>query len=356
MQQTNNPYSDLKIFCHPDKLQAILSRERTAPLYVRIKPTNVCNQNCSYCVYANDAVIDNRSVDRREFIPWDKMQEIIRDLHEIGTKAITFSGGGEPLCYPYICDTVDMVRNYGIDYAMITNAQALREKERSVLRAAKWLRVSLDSVNTEMYKKIRGVDTFATVIDNITSFAKEKDDKCTLGINFVVTKDNYLNIFEFCKMLSEVGVNNIKLSPLMIKGKIPEYHASIQKEVEEQIVRVKEELQRPEFVLIDKYTDDDSFDENYQKQYSCCHVKEIFTVIGADCKVYYCHQRAYTEQGMIGDLKGQSFKELWFSEETTSKFDQMDAKKECNFRCVFDERNQLLNDLCNMDKQHINFI
>ena len=78
MQQINNVYNDLKILCHPDKLDAILNGRRTAPLYVRIKPTNICNQNCWYCVYANDKVVENRSVDRRESIPWEKMQEIIK--------------------------------------------------------------------------------------------------------------------------------------------------------------------------------------------------------------------------------------------------------------------------------------
>jgi len=356
MQQINNPYSDLKILCHPDKLKAILNQERTAPLYVRIKPTNVCNQNCSYCVYANDAVIDNRNVDRKVSISWEKMQEILKDLHEIGTKAITFSGGGEPLCYPRICDTLGLVQDYGFDFAMITNGQALNQRERSVLREANWVRISLDSINKEMYTKIRGVDTFSHVIDNIGHFAKEKKDKCVLGINFVVTKENYLHIYDFCKMMSAIGVNHVKISPLMVKGTIPEYHASIRGQVGEQIQKVKEELQNSQFALIDKYTDDDSFNKNFKKKYSRCCIKEIFTVIGADCKVYYCHQRAYTEKGCIGSIESQSFRELWFSDETSKRFRNMDAGKECNFRCVFEERNQFLNILVNMDKQHINFI
>lgn len=355
MRQINNPYSDLKILCHPDKLNAILNRERTAPLYVRIKPTNVCNQNCNYCVYANDAVIDNRVVNRRTSIPWDKMKEILDDLIGMGTKAITFSGGGEPLCYPHICDALEIVNKNGIDYAMITNGQALLERERVALANASWVRISLDSVNKEMYKKIRGVDTYPIVMNNISKFAKEKNVDCTLGVNFVTTKDNYKSIYELCGILAEMGVNNVKISPLMVKG-APEYHEEIKGEVEEQIRKVKEEIVNSNFTLIDKYTDDASMDTDFKKTYSCCYIKEIFTVIGADSKVYYCHQRAYTKDGEIGDLTNQSFRKLWLSEETIQKFQKMNAQKECNFRCAFEERNQLLDSLVSMDKKHINFI
>lgn len=57
---------------------------------------------------------------------------------------------------------------------MISNGQALDETAREALKDAKWLRISLDSVNQEMYQKIRGVDTYPTVIENTKKFAKEK--------------------------------------------------------------------------------------------------------------------------------------------------------------------------------------
>lgn len=356
MEQINNVYSDLKILCHPDKLDALLKQKRTAPVYVRIKPTNICNQNCWYCVYANDAVIENRLVNKQEFIPWDKMQELITDLSEMGTKAVTFSGGGEPLCYPYILETLHMVRKKSIDYAMITNGQAMGEKEREALSSAKWIRISLDSTNQEMYKSIRKVNTFNQVIDNVSNFAKEKNTDCVLGVNYVVTQDNYQNVYEMCKMLSEIGVDNIKFAPLMVKGKIPEYHYKIRDSVEEQIHRAIDQFQNNTFTIIDKYTNDESFSKEFVKKCSECYIKEIFTVIGADCNVYFCHQRAYTEEGKVGSIEKQSFKELWFSDETTQRFRNMDPTKECNFRCAFEERNQLLDSIAKIDKNHINFI
>ena len=38
-------------------------------------------------------------VDQKDQIPEDKMMEIVEDLVNMGVKAVTFSGGGEPFLY-----------------------------------------------------------------------------------------------------------------------------------------------------------------------------------------------------------------------------------------------------------------
>ena len=59
---------------------------------------------------------------------------------------------------------------------------------------------------------------------------------------------------------------------------------------------------------------------------------------------------------MVGDLKGRSFKELWFSKETEKRYQEFNAKKECNHHCIYDDRNELLNTYFSLDKNHVNFI
>ena len=58
-------YSGLKVLYHTEKIEDLKQEKRTAPVYIRIKPTNVCNQRCYYCVYADDQVFENRSVNRK---------------------------------------------------------------------------------------------------------------------------------------------------------------------------------------------------------------------------------------------------------------------------------------------------
>lgn len=79
-------------------------------------------------------------------------------------------------------------------------------------------------------------------------------------------------------------------------------------------------------------------------------------MIAADCKVYFCHDKAYVKEGVVGDLTNQSFRKLWFSEETQKRYMEFDPQKECDHHCVYDDRNELLNAYYSLDKNHINFI
>ena len=219
-----SPYSELKLFYHLDRIEGLLKGQRVAPIYVRIKPTNICNQNCFYCGYANDSLYDGRMVDKRESIPWELMKRTLMELADMKVKAITFSGGGEPLCYHSIDKTLDLVQNLGIDYSMITNGQALEGEIANSLKKAKWIRISFDSYIAETYESVRRVHTYNRVIQNIESFAKKKNADCTLGINCVITKQNSSEIYEICKLVKELGAENIKLSPIMVKKSEADYH------------------------------------------------------------------------------------------------------------------------------------
>lgn len=138
MEIKATPYSNLKIFDHIDKLnEAVKENKRVAPIYIRIKPTNYCNHKCYYCSYADSALGLRDSVQKQDQISWEKMQEIISDMKDMGVKAVTFSGGGEPLVYPHIVETMQQVLDAGIDLSIITNGQLLKEERAKVLAKAK---------------------------------------------------------------------------------------------------------------------------------------------------------------------------------------------------------------------------
>lgn len=349
-------YSELKIFHHTDRINGFLNGERIAPIYVRIKPTNVCNQKCFYCAYADDNLYDGRKVDARESIPFELMKKILADLAEMKVKAVTFSGGGEPLCYPFVNEMLELTKSLGIDYSMITNGQALEGEAVTYLKDAKWIRVSFDSAKASTYESIRGVHTYDRVVNNIENFAHMKSQNCTLGINCVISKNNAEDVFAICALVKKLGADNIKLSPIAVKENTRDYHDLIKESVIEQIRLAKEKLEDDSFRIIDKYTCDLELPDFYTKEYAKCYIQNFFAVIAADSKVYRCHQRAYTKAGELGDLTKMSFKELWFSKEVSDKIREFEPQKECCFRCAFDERNILLNDFVDIDHNHINFI
>lgn len=351
------PYSNLKIFAHAQAIDDIGAEKRIAPIYIRIKPTNYCNHKCYYCSYADNELGLRDSVNRQDQIPWEKMQEIISDISDMGVKAVTFSGGGEPLVYPYIVEAMQKILNAGIDLSIITNGQLLRGERAETLVNAKWVRISFDSADAETYAKVRKLplEAFDEVCANIRRFSEIKMKNCELGINFVVNHENAHQVYDMAKMVRELGVNHIKYTARVTKD-LFEYHKPFKQQVISQIQQAKEELSDGSFRIIDKYEGDFDSALVFHRCYEKCYVNRIFTVIAADCRVYFCHDKAYVKEGVVGDLKNQSFRDLWFSQETVKRYQEFDPQKECNHHCVYDDRNELLNTFYSLDRNHINFI
>lgn len=350
------PYSNLKIFAHAEALSKIGNGERIAPIYIRIKPTNFCNHKCYYCSYADSELGLRDSVKRQDQIPWDKMQEIISDISDMGVKAVTFSGGGEPLVYPHIVETMKGILDAGIDLSIITNGQLLKDERAELLAQAKWVRISFDSADAQTYSKVRKIPpaAFDEVCGNIRSFARKKGCGCELGINFVINHENAGQVLAMARMVRDLGVNHIKFTARVTKD-LFEYHEPFRQSVVEQIHEA-EKLNTDGFRVINKYECDFDSALVFHRTYDRCYINRMFCVIAADQKVYFCHDKAYVASGVVGDISNRSFKDLWFDPEVVRRYEEFNPSKECDHHCVYDDRNELLNTFFSLDRKHINFI
>ena len=157
------------------------------------------------------------------------------------------------------------------------------------------------------------------------------------------------------KMVKELGVNHIKYTARVTKD-LFKYHEPFKQNVIDQIRCAKKELESEKFRVINKYESDFDSVLVFHRCYERCYINRIFTVIAADSKVYFCHDKAYVKEGIVGDLTTKSFKNLWFSEETIKRYREFNPQERCNHHCVYDDRNELLNLFYSLDKNHINFI
>lgn len=355
-------YSDLKIFHFDSKIKDILAGILSPPLHVRLKPTNKCNHNCYYCCYRNKDLYLSQLFNENDEIPKSKMREIVEDLRQMGIKAVTFSGGGEPLCYPYIAETAENLINAGIKIAVLTNGSLLKGKIAEALgKEIAWVRVSMDALDSQMYAKNRGVGLgeFDIVCNNIHNFAKNKSKQCQLGINFVVTQENYRDVYEFLKLMKKFGANHVKISESIVSIKKEEnkkYYFSFSNSVKKQIARGLVDLSGNGFTIIDKFNNFDDKDSCYEKKYSYCPFIQCLTVIGADMNVYSCQDKAYTKNGRIGSIKNKGFQELWFSEKTKEKLFNLNPSKECNHHCTQHSKNRILFAYLDVNRAHLEFV
>ena len=327
---SSGKYSKLKLVWYPEKLKSFINEKPTAPIYVRVKPTNVCNHNCFFCIYATSFSGIHEEMKERDTIPFDKMMEILEDFKEMGVKAITLSGGGEPLVYKHIIPTIESILEKDIKLSMITNGQLLMGEKAKLMANANWVRVSVDYFNEYQFNKSRRIPgrLYSKVFENMENFAKIKKPHCSLQVNYIVHKYNKDHLFESAKMLKKLGVENLRFSPMWNQN-FEEYHKPFKEHASKQITRAKKELSDDKFEVGSSY--DYYFEGAGRKErpYTKCYFMQVVPVIGADCKVYYCHNKAYDATGCYGSIKNQRFKDLWFSEQAAKQMKTFNPQKIC---------------------------
>lgn len=352
-------YSKMKVFHFKKKIDSLpIDNDRILPpIHIRIKPTNVCGHNCWYCAYRADNLQLGQNMVKRDFIKKEKMMEIMDDIIEMGVKAITFSGGGDPFYYPYLLDAIKKLSQAPVKFASLTNGSRLQGEEAKIFaHHGTWLRVSMDGWNDESYSKYRGVKLgeFSKIMGNMKSF-KNLGGNCYLGVSLVIDKDNASHICNLIGKLKDVGVDSVKVSPCIVSNDASEndrYHLPIHDCVKKQVKKAKENFEDDNFEIFDSFH---TFNNEFQKEYEWCPYLQILPIIGADLNIYSCQDKAYNmDEGLIGSIKNQRFKDFWFSDK--KNFFKINPSKVCNHHCVSHEKNKMILEYLNSDSTHLSFV
>ncbi|MDR3516841.1 MAG: radical SAM protein [Azospirillaceae bacterium] len=350
-------YSNLKFLRHTTQLDALRDRTMVAPVHVRIKPMNHCNQSCWFCAYRADNLQLGDGIDLKDRIPESKMFEITDDLIDMGVKAVTFSGGGEPLLYRPLPDVIERLAAGGIKIGALTNGANLKGRMADAFAAhGTWIRISVDGWDDASYAEARSIAEghFTKLLENMRAFVR-RGSRCVLGVSFIIGHANHAKIRDFCAMMKDIGVNHVKLSGVVVGNDgatNKAYHRNISAVVTEQI-RAASDLNDANFSVIDHYHE---LDELFAKSYTTCPFLQFLTVIGADCAVYTCQDKAYTQAGLLGSIRDRSFKEFWFSEENRQKLYGLDPSVSCQHHCVAHAKNLAITDILALDQDHAVFV
>ncbi|MBK8759919.1 MAG: radical SAM protein [Sulfuritalea sp.] len=350
-------YSALKFLRFKDHLQALAEGRVVAPVHIRVKPTNRCNHDCWYCAYRTNDLTLGDEMREQDSIPTEKMLALAHEFVEMGVKAVTFSGGGEPLLYKALPDVIDVLAAGGIRIATLTNGSNLKGRVAdSFAQHGTWVRISMDAWDDASYIKSRGAkqNEFSRLIDNIRAFTA-RDTRCVLGVSFIVGRDNHQRIAEVCALLKECGVNHVKLAGAVVNNDAAgnnDYHRPIKEEVARQIA-LAQPLADENFAILNHYHD---LEDRFEKHYHTCPFLQFLTVIGADQNVYTCQDKAYTKSGRMGSIAQRTFREFWFSEENQRFLTAFDPSEQCGHHCVTHSKNLAIHEYLSLDQEHSYFV
>ncbi len=145
-----NQFSKNKLFKHLDRLAEWQAGKTPFPVLVELDLTNLCNHECPGCTFSHLVNISKDS------IPMAVAERVIRELATLGVKALTFSGGGEPLTYGQgrVVQLMQLAVASGLQVALITNGSLLTDPR--ILDLCEWVRVSMDGWDAASFARLHG--------------------------------------------------------------------------------------------------------------------------------------------------------------------------------------------------------
>lgn len=131
--------------------------DRIVPVHVQFNPTNKCPLNCSYCSCKNR----DKQVEMDLECAFSTMYQFI----VLGAKAITITGGGDPLAWPHINIFIENIYRK-LRVGLVTDAVLV--KNFSTLSLLTWCRISMSAEH----------------LPDISNFVCSSAD---IGISYVIT-------------------------------------------------------------------------------------------------------------------------------------------------------------------------
>ena len=341
----NGPFSVDKILFHPERIHEFLRTGTTFPVTWELDLTNKCNQNCPQCAggVINQGRSNNDSLTREE------AEAYIMQLISSGAKAITFTGGGEPLLAPPACAMLNYVHQNGVDVGLITNGVLLSHRLTSLYHLVKnctWIRVSLDAGNPEVYKLTHGCGkgVFHRVVRGIRLLVKarkEYDTSCSIGTAFLTSAKTKKNMLEFTELSKDLGVDYAQFRPFHLD------ETSIDKELvqcqklEDERFKVRASISKYQYF-------------GQKRPYGVCYGHHFAGVINVHEVYLCCHFRGMPKY-KLGDLRDNTLAEIWASDRRKKVYENI-RFLDCVPACRCDPFNRRLWKLREETPQHVNFL
>jgi MoaA/NifB/PqqE/SkfB family radical SAM enzyme len=298
---------------------AVLNGQPYKPLYVKLKLIWHCNLRCGMCNHWRSK--------REPPLEIVRLKEVIDELATLGCRKIHISGG-EPTLHPDLPELVAYMSERGLRVNMTTNATLITKPLAKSLAKARLrgVNVSIDSPVPRIHDRIRGVKGAWKRAVKGAGYLSQKLKKRKLRINTVVGRLNYNTLTGLPALAADLGASSLNLIPLdenttdlkgLSKRQIVAYNQEIAPVIAEKSLALGL-MERPEQAY----------------PFGVTHLEVCHSKVGFYAKGYYEAQRCFVpwthalidhigrvglccmlrERPILGDLRHQSFTEIWTGE------------------------------------------
>lgn len=361
---SSGAYADDKALVHRDRLEALKRGEQPYPVHLHLIISDLCDLDCPGCAYRWSGYSSNQlfgvkradgSVDNNpaRMLSLDLIKTVLDDCAVMGTKAVEFTGGGEPTIHPHAREAIEYAQQLGLETALITNGLHLQRIGEAAVRG-QWLRVSIDAATPMTYSVVRPSvggpreSSFGKALKGIEWAVQQRLElgtPCSIGFGFVVQAENWRELYSAAKLAREVGADNIRISGAF-SPQGDAYHANYRQqamEMEAHAIQAFDGLPAAggrKFRVHGRFKEKLS-DLSAPPDYQSCWYQHLTTYLGGDGNLYRCCVTAYNRLGLIGNVQeAGGLRALWDSHMKRTKYARFDARA-CP-RCQFNDRNRAI--------------
>lgn len=311
-----------KILRYPGVLAKMQAGEHIWPLHVEIDLSGICNAHCAHCRFG----------DRQDgaMLDVEDAEELIEQLAEGGTLAVTFSGGGEPTSNQHFDRIVGWAQRCGMRVGVYSNG-ILGTRLVRVAGIADWIYISLDADNATDYRRIKGVNAFDQVCETVRLLTvigtplpngpmatSERNRKIfeklltgrayasVIGVGFLLDAHTWQRAEAMQRLGESLGADYVQFRPIAgldTYGWVPDALAELH--------RLGAMHSRDRFT--DLY---DDWRGVYERGYSVCRGSELVPTIGSDGTVWVCPNTRGIEGRALGNIHEDTFEDIWGRRET----------------------------------------
>ncbi len=300
------------------------------PIHVRIEPTELCNLRCNFCIWHDEirkeGIKDTVNMKNR-FMDPDRLINLIKEFKTCGVQAVSFTGAGDPLAYPYMERVLDELHKQEICVGVTSNfSMPISTDLVELLAKCVWVRWSQNAGDSQSFRVIHNPknnnSTFERAKTNLQALINEvktKELPCEINSSVVVNKLSRGALENCIKTSDQLGIKTIQFRPdvpLNTDEDAISYEPDIIKEFDNIDFRNYK-------IVVDTNLERDESrqpDESVKNPSLACFYSGFTTYVAANFDVYPCCYTRIDKKYVLGNLKNQTFKNFWETPERISKF------------------------------------
>jgi len=197
----------------PEIIDHYCSNDIALPNSMDLEVTSRCNLRCSMCP-KKEGLEPNPTNSDMSMETFENAKKTFPALDRMN-----LNGFGESFLHPDFIDMIREVKKYSILTNITTNGILISKKNARelILTGLDHLSFSLDSLDPESYKAIRGVDKLDRVLENLKLILKIKEDlgvtKPYVGISFTAMSRNIDNLPEIMEFARKNYLSSLSICP-----------------------------------------------------------------------------------------------------------------------------------------------